>query len=165
MAALNDEKNKRVRAERDAVWKDISFSAAQLIRESTMARILIVDDEEENREALHRALGDENPDCVILDAPNELEAKLMIEQQLAKKEPVDVVLTDLVMTSEQGGMTLLQEARKLDPLVMAILFTAKEKSLDRYGAFDYGAFDVVEKNIRGTAAVREINIKTRAALR
>ncbi len=76
-----------------------------------------------------------------------------------------MVLTDLVMASEQGGMTLLQEARRLDPLVMAILFTAKEKSLDRYGAFDYGAFDVVEKNIRGTAAVREINVKTRAALR
>jgi signal transduction histidine kinase len=29
VSALNDEKNKRVRAERDAVWKDISFSAAQ----------------------------------------------------------------------------------------------------------------------------------------
>jgi signal transduction histidine kinase len=28
LAALSDEKNKRVRAERDAVWKDISFSAA-----------------------------------------------------------------------------------------------------------------------------------------
>ena len=28
LAALDDEKNKRVRAERDAVWKDISFSAA-----------------------------------------------------------------------------------------------------------------------------------------
>jgi len=130
-----------------------------------MARILIVDDEQENREALHRALGDENPNWIILDAPDESEAKMTIEKQLAKKEPVDVVLTDLVMASEQSGMTLLQEARRIDPLVMAILFTAKEKSLDRYGAFDYGAFDVVEKNIRGTAAVREINIKTRAALR
>ena len=130
-----------------------------------MARILIVDDEKENREALHRALGDENPDWIILDAANESEGKLLIEQQLAKREPVDVVLTDLVMASEQGGMSLLGDARKLDPLVMAILFTAKEKSLDRYGAFDYGAFDVVEKNIRGTAAVREINVKTRAALR
>ncbi len=47
---------------------------------------------------------------------------------------------------------------------MAILFTAKEKSLDRYAAFDHGAFDVVEKNIRGVTAVREINVKTRAAL-
>ena len=130
-----------------------------------MPRILIVDDEQENREALHRALGDQNPDWIILDARDESDGKLIIEQQLARKEPIDVVLTDLVMASEQGGMALLQEARRLDPLIMAILFTAKEKSLDRYGAFDYGAFDVVEKNIRGTTAVREINIKTRAALR
>jgi adenylate cyclase len=130
-----------------------------------MARILIVDDEEENRVALHRALGDDNPDWVILEAIGEPEARLVIEKQLSQKEPVDVVLTDLVMGSEQSGMTLLQEARKLDPLIMAILFTAKEKSLDRYGAFDYGAFDVVEKNIRGASAGREIIIKTRAALR
>ncbi|MBV6340309.1 adenylate/guanylate cyclase domain-containing protein [Candidatus Magnetobacterium casense] len=36
---------------------------------------------------------------------------------------------------------------------------------NRYAAFECGAFDVVEKNIRGTSAVREINVKTRAALR
>jgi class 3 adenylate cyclase len=48
---------------------------------------------------------------------------------------------------------------------MAILFTAKEKNLDRYAAFDYGAFDVVEKNTPGVIASREINIKARAALR
>jgi len=130
-----------------------------------MPRILIVDDEQENLDALRRALGDENPEWIILQASNEIEGKLVIEQQLLKKEPVDVLLTDLVMTSDTSGMNLLQEARKLDPLIMAILFTAKEKSLDRYAAFDFGAFDVVEKNIRGATAVREINIKTRAALR
>jgi class 3 adenylate cyclase/CheY-like chemotaxis protein len=130
-----------------------------------MSRVLIVDDEQENREALRLALGDLNPGWAIMEAANEADAKLVIEQQLARKEPIDVVLTDLVMTSEQSGMNLLQEVRKLDPLIMAILFTAKEKSLDRYAAFDYGAFDVVEKNILGTAAVKEINVKTRAALR
>ncbi|MEK7409612.1 MAG: adenylate/guanylate cyclase domain-containing response regulator [Acidobacteriota bacterium] len=124
-----------------------------------------MDDEQENREALQRALGDENPDWVLFTASGEAEARIILEGQLAKREPIDVVLTDLVMASEQSGMNVLVQARKLDPLVMAILFTAKEKSLDRYAAFDYGAFDVVEKNIRGTAAVREINIKTRAALR
>jgi class 3 adenylate cyclase len=60
---------------------------------------------------------------------------------------------------------MLQQTRRLDPLIMAILFTAKEKSLDRYAAFDLGAFDVVEKNIRGASAARELSIKTRAALR
>lgn len=130
-----------------------------------MARILIVDDEIENLNSLKRALGDENPDWDILTARNEKEGKRTLERQLKKKEPIDVVLTDLVMDSERSGMNILQEARRLDPLVMTILFTAKEKSLDRYAAFDIGAFDVVEKNIRGTAAHREINIKTRAALR
>ena len=62
-------------------------------------------------------------------------------------------------------MTMLQRAQEIDPMVMAILFTAKEKSLDRYAALEHGAFDVVEKNIRGTTAVREIDIKARAALR
>jgi class 3 adenylate cyclase/CheY-like chemotaxis protein len=130
-----------------------------------MPRILIVDDEKENRDALRLALSDENPSWQIFEADNEVDGRMLIEGQLAKKEPVDVVLTDLVMSSDQSGMNMLQEARRLDPMIMAILFTAKEKSLDRYAAFDYGAFDVVEKNIRGTAAHREINIKTRAALR
>lgn len=130
-----------------------------------MPQVLIVDDEKENREALKRALGDANPDWRIFTAGGDAEGKAIIEEQLSNGDAVDLVLTDLVMTSEQSGMTMLQEARRLDPMIMAILFTAKEKSLDRYAAFDYGAFDVVEKNIRGTAAVREINLKARAALR
>ena len=130
-----------------------------------MPRILIVDDEIENLESLKRALGDENPNWEILTAKNESEGEQILQTQLDNREPVDVVLTDLVMDSEESGMNVLQKARELDPLIMAFLFTAKEKSLDRYTAFDYGAFDVVEKNIRGTAAAREINIKTRAALR
>ena len=130
-----------------------------------MARVLIVDDEVKNLEALKRALGDDNPDWIILTARSEIEGKTILENQLAEKSPIDVVLSDLVMDTEQSGMNILQEARRLDPFIMAILFTAKEKSLNRYAAFDYGAFDVVEKNIRGTAAVKEINVKTRAALR
>ena len=134
-------------------------------RGKKMSRILIVDDEKLNRDALKLALSDANPDWDILTAEGECEGIRIIEAQLEKREPVDVVLTDLVMDTEQSGMTMLKEARKIDPTLMAILFTAKEKSLDRYAAFDYGAFDVVEKTIRGTAAAREINIKTRAALR
>lgn len=130
-----------------------------------MPRVLIVDDEKEPRTAMVRALGDENPGWQICSAEDEGSGIKIIEEQLAKREAIDVVLTDLVMESEGSGMSLLQRARQLDPLIMAILFTAKEKSLDRYAAFDLGAFDVVEKNIMGASALREINIKTRAALR
>lgn len=129
-----------------------------------MARVLIIDDENENRTALKLALSDANPEWTLITAATEDEGKNIIREQVAKGEPIDVVLTDLVMDSEQSGMNVLREARRLDPLIMAILFTAKEKSLDRFAAFDYGAFDVVEKNIRGTSAVREINVKTKAAL-
>jgi adenylate cyclase len=130
-----------------------------------MHRILIIDDETENLEALKRALGDENPGWEIITVKKEAEGEKVIQSQLDKKEPVEVVLTDLVLANGESGMNILQKARRLDPLIMAILFTAKEQSLDRYAAFDHGAFDVVEKNIRGLSAVREINIKTRAALR
>lgn len=130
-----------------------------------MPRILIIDDEVENLNSLKRALGDENPDWDILTANNESVGEEILLRQIASNQLIDVVLTDLVMECEESGMNILQKARRIDPLIMAILFTAKEKSLDRYAAFDHGAFDVVEKNIRGTSAVREIIIKTRAALR
>jgi class 3 adenylate cyclase len=128
-------------------------------------QILIVDNEAENRNNLKVALEDENPQWNIITASSDSEGLDVIKSRLKTDTPIEVVLTDLVMETEQSGMTLLKEAVRIDPLIMAILFTAKEKSLDRYAAFDYGAFDVVEKNILGAAAHREINVKTRAALR
>lgn len=130
-----------------------------------MRQILIVDNEIDNRENLQLALQHENLEWNITTASSDFEAIDIIRARLKTDEAIEVVLTDLVMDTEQSGMELLKEAVRLDPLIMAILFTAKEKSLDRYEAFDYGAFDVVEKNILGAAAHREINVKTRAALR
>ena len=130
-----------------------------------MARILIVDDQKENRDALKRALGDDNLDWRIHVAKAAREGLSTIKRQYTKGQPIDVVLTDLVMDRTGSGMVVLQEARRIDPLIMSILFTAKEKILDRYAAFDYGAFDVVEKNIRGRSSAKELSIKTRAALR
>ena len=127
-------------------------------------RILIVEDEEDNLESLKGVLQDENPDWEILTARDPDTGKKILEDEMAKKEPIDVVLTDLLLPSEPLGMDLLRDARSIDPLVMVILFTAKEESLDRYAALGFGAFDVVEKSIRGTEAFKEISLKTRAAL-
>lgn len=126
--------------------------------------VLIIDDEPENLTALKRHLGDENPGWLIFTAPGEEAGKQVIKDQILKNEPIDVLITDLVMESENSGMNIIEYARRLDPAIMTILFTAKEKNLDRYAAFELGAFDVVEKNIRGVSAAREILIKTRAAL-
>jgi len=127
-------------------------------------RILIVDDEPANRDAYALALQDENPNWQIFQAKGRVEALQLLATQLEKREPVDVILTDLVMESEESGMDLIEEAHRLDPLVMVVLFTGKGHMLDRYRAFELGAFDVVDKGIPGVSPVREINIKARAAL-
>src|SRR4051812_28458709 len=121
-----------------------------------MARILIVDDEQEGLEALAADLQDKNPEWKIFTAKSDTDGLMLIKQHLKSNEPIDVVLIDLELEKrEQEGMGMLREARRLDPLIMAILFTAKETSLDRFAALDYGAFDVVEKTIIGAAANRE----------
>lgn len=129
-----------------------------------MARVLVVDDEEENRRALHRALADKNPDWSILVAQNGSDALAMISEQKAKGEPVDLLLTDLVMEDVDSGISVLKEARLLDPTLMAILFTAKEIAFDRLNALELGAFDVIEKNVVGSNAFNELNHKARRSL-
>ncbi|MBF0308031.1 MAG: adenylate/guanylate cyclase domain-containing response regulator [Magnetococcales bacterium] len=113
---------------------------------------------------MRETLNSKNPSWEILTAQGEAEGLQCLQDQLQKGQPVDVVITDLVMEHETSGMSVLQRSRQLDPQVMTILFTAREQSLDRYRAFELGAFDVVEKTIRGQSAIREINVKTRAAL-
>lgn len=131
-----------------------------------MERILIIDDEEQNLKALKLALSDENPTWEIFTASSEAEGKALLEKQFKERAPIAVVLTDLVLANEErGGMNILEAVKRIDPHIIAILFTAKEKSLNRAKAFEYGAFDVVGKNIRGASARDELIFKTRVALR
>jgi class 3 adenylate cyclase/ActR/RegA family two-component response regulator len=125
-----------------------------------MPTILIVDDEPQNLNALKRELSDRNPAWTIHGAGNENEAAAMLKQHRT-----DVVITDLVMATDQSGMEVLRQAKAKDPLIMVILITAFEKHLDRYHAFELGAFDCVQKNMPGLIAAEEIFIKTQAALR
>lgn len=125
-----------------------------------MPTILLVDDEPQNVAALRRELSSRNPLWTIITAVNEHEAV-----DLLAANDVDVVITDLVMTTDQGGMEILRNAKAKDPLVMVILITAFEKHLDRYRAFELGAFDCVQKNMPGVIAAEEIIVKTQAALR
>jgi adenylate cyclase len=125
-----------------------------------MAAILIVDDEVENLNALKRELHDRSPAWTIYTASNETEAAGVMTQNC-----VDVIITDLKMASDQSGMEVLRQAKTRDPLMMVIMITAFEKLLDRYRAFELGAFDCVQKNTPGIVAAEEIFVKTQAALR
>jgi len=96
---------------------------------------------------------------MIQTASNETDAT-----ELLKRHQFDLIITDLVMGTEQGGMEILRQAKGKDPLVMVILITAFEKHLDRYRAFELGAFDCVQKNMPGIIAAEEIFVKAQAAL-
>jgi adenylate cyclase len=125
-----------------------------------MPNVLIVDDESQNLNALKREVGDRNPSWTILTAGSEEEAS-----SLLLAHSIDAVITDLVMATDQSGMEVLRKAKQKDPFIMVILITAFEKHLDRYKAFELGAFDCVQKNTPGVIAVEEIIVKTQAALR
>jgi len=125
-----------------------------------MAAVLIVDDEVQNLNALKRELQDRSPGWTVHTAGNETEAMTVMSGN-----PIDAIITDLKMATDQSGMEVLRQAKLRDPLVMVIMITAFEKLLDRYRAFELGAFDCVQKNSPGIIAAEEIFIKTQAAIR
>jgi adenylate cyclase len=124
-----------------------------------MPRVLLVDNDPMCLDALRLELSDVNPDWEIITATDENGGKSIIEAN-----EIDLVLTDLVMSSEQGGIELLRFAKQKDPLVMIILYTGHDEKLDRYNAFENGAFDCIPRATPGIRMGEEINVKAHAAL-
>jgi adenylate cyclase len=125
-----------------------------------MPNVLLVDDERENVSSLSRYLSRRGPDWQIQVAYSEEEAF-----KILKATPIDVVLTDLVITKDHGGIEVLKFAKSVDPLTMVIVFTAFERKLDRYAAFEAGAFDCIQKNNPNVVAAEEILVKAKSALK
>jgi len=125
-----------------------------------MASILIVDDREDILKAYKSYIEEAGLGWKIFTARSESEAQKAIEVQ-----PIDVIITDLVMLTERSGMEVLLLAKQKDPLVMVIIVTAFEKMLDRYQAFELGAFDCIPKAAPGIKTAQEILVKTKTALR
>lgn len=126
-----------------------------------MANILIVDDKDYNLKGYKLALEDAGLGAKIFLANNEIEAKKI----LCEDHDIDVIITDLMMMSESGGIEVLLAAKERDPLIMVIIVTAYEKKLDRYRAFELGAFDCLEKGTPGVKTEQEIVAKTKNAIR
>jgi adenylate cyclase len=125
-----------------------------------MANILIVDDREDNLKAYKLALEDAGFGWNILTAKDENEAQKIITET----QPIDVIITDLVMLTEQSGVEVLRLAKQKDPLVMVIILTAFEQKLDRYKAFEMGAFDCLSKSVPDVKTGQELIVKTKTAL-
>jgi adenylate cyclase len=124
-----------------------------------MTTILLVDDQAENLRALKADLEEREPGWTVLAATTEAEALAALSGTA-----VDVVITDLVLAHDESGIAVLRAAKEQDTLVMVIIITAYERRLDRYEAYELGAYDCVSKNTPGLVAAEEIAVKTRSAL-
>lgn len=124
-----------------------------------MAKILIVDDEKPNAEAYKRALELDSSLYEIQTASDENEA-----ERLINIENFDVIITDLAMIDDQSGMRVLSCAKEKQPLAMVIMVTAYADKMDRYAAFENGAFDCIAKSTPGLKTSDEIIAKTKTAL-
>ena len=103
-------------------------------------RILIVDDDRNCRESLRRAL---ERDGHLVHTAEDGKAALAV----ARREEVDLVLTDLIMPG-LGGLAFLDGLRIIRPEVPAILISAFANVDTAVKAVQRGVSDVLEKPIR-----------------
>src|ERR1700682_3881243 len=107
-------------------------------------RVLIVEDVKFSLDVLREALQEAEPDWVFYVASNLPEAVECVRAQLADRDPVAVVITDLHMDEdEKSGIKLIKAVQAIDPLAMTILYTRHRKMLRDYDTSKLGAFDVV----------------------
>lgn len=125
-----------------------------------MPKILIVDDSPSNLEQYRVALEDSDLGEDLVSAANEVEAIAIIESDTQ----IDLVITDLVMTTFEGGLSVLKAARNQDPFLMVIIVTAYDDRLDRYKAFELGVFDCIGRAAPGLRMEEELVVKAKAAL-
>jgi class 3 adenylate cyclase len=125
----------------------------------TPSRILLVDDTPKNLSVLASILLDAEPTWDICTAGSADEAK-----EHMRVTPPDIVVTDLVMDTDQCGMEVLQLAKSLDPLVMVILVTSFGGKLDRAEAFKLGAYDCIQRPTPNVVYGEEVVAKVRLAI-
>jgi len=122
-------------------------------------RILVVDDEETVRSAVRRRL--ERDGHTVDEAESEADAAEKIQ---ASEPSYDVVVTDMVMNSEQGGVEVLKSAVGRDIFTEVIVLTAYGNVANAVECMKLGAFDYVEKNIPGVDVYDLLAMKVAQAL-
>ncbi|MER3501699.1 MAG: hypothetical protein C4295_09590 [Candidatus Fervidibacterota bacterium] len=124
-----------------------------------MGRILVVDDEELAREAIKLRL--ERDGHQVDTASSETEA---IEKIRSADPPYDVVITDMVMESENSGLEVLKAALLRDVLTEVIILTAYGSVTNAVECLKRGAYDYLEKNIPGVDVYDLLALKVERAM-
>jgi DNA-binding NtrC family response regulator len=124
-----------------------------------MYRILVVDDEDEVRDAVTRRLLREGYN--IDQAGSEEEAEATIRDA---DPPYDVILTDMVMEDRESGVRTLEAALSRDIFTEVIVLTAYGNVANAVECMRRGAFDYVEKNIPGVDVYELLILKINQAM-
>ncbi len=117
---------------------------------SQASRLLVVDDNELNRDMLARRLTRQGYEIVVADSARQL-------LQRVKEDAIDLVLLDIEMP-EISGLEALKTLRELYSAIELpiIMVTAKNQSDDVVKALDLGANDYVTKPIDFAVALARI---------
>jgi diguanylate cyclase (GGDEF)-like protein/PAS domain S-box-containing protein len=117
---------------------------------SQASRLLIVDDNELNRDMLARRLTRQGYEIVVADSARQL-------SQRVKEDAIDLVLLDIEMP-EISGLEALKTLREIYSAIELpiIMVTAKNQSDDVVKALDLGANDYVTKPIDFAVALARI---------
>ena len=111
--------------------------------EAIAARLLIVDDDATQMQALCDTLQDQGYDVVGCGSGDAGMAEL-------RKAPFDLLLTDLTMP-EMDGMTLLRSALQVDPMLVVIMMTGAGTIGSAVEAMQAGALDYILKPFKLSA--------------
>ncbi len=124
-----------------------------------MCRILVVDDEEEVREAVQRRLRREG---------YHVETALSAESGLAHMQEAerafDIVITDMSMEDGDSGIRILEGAVARDVFTEVIVLTAYGNVANAVECMKRGAFDYVEKNMPGVDVYELLCLKIQQAV-
>jgi len=124
-----------------------------------MCRILIVDDEQEVREAVQRRLDREG--YGVACAPSEADGLREIQSAAAA---YDIVITDMSMEDAASGIRILQGAMARDVFTEVIVLTAYGNVANAVECMKRGAFDYVEKNMPGVDVYELLCLKVQQAM-
>src|ERR1700712_4151254 len=124
-----------------------------------MCRILVVDDEEEVREAVQRRLEREGYKVDV--APS---SEAGIEQMQHAARAYDIVITDMSMEDADSGIRILEGAVARDVFTEVIVLTAYGNVANAVECMKRGAFDYVEKNMPGVDVYELLCLKVQQAV-
>ena len=124
-----------------------------------MCQILVVDDEQEVREAVRRRL--EREGYAVRTAESEAAG---LETLVESEKPFDIVITDMSMEDADSGLRILEGAMARDVFTEVVVLTAYGNVTNAVECMKRGAFDYVEKNMPGLDVYELLCLKVQQAV-